>query len=376
MPSTPSFDLLTIVGNRPQFVKMAALSAELSARGRHEFVVHTGQHFDDNMSRVFFEELSLPRPDLNLDIAGGSHGEMTGRMLIRLEQVLLETKPRNVLLYGDTNSTLAGALAAVKLHIPFAHVEAGPRLYDMTSPEEVNRLVADHTASLRFCPDQSSVENLAKENITTGVYFTGDVMYDTFLRFSKVAAERSTIVDTMNLRGERFALLTVHRPNNTDDAAALSRLVDVLVGSSLPIVFLVHPRTQYALKRFNRWEPLTRHSHMRISPALGYLDTLQLVNHAEIILTDSGGLQKEAFFAGKPGITLFTSPWPTLEAAGWQTCVWRNGQLDVPAAMEAIERFRPAAARPQLFGDGRAAAKIVDLLEQHGWFDAAGSAVD
>ena len=370
--NSPQLDLLTVVGNRPQFIKMGPISAELAARGYPEYIVHTGQHFDDNMSRVFFDELGLPTPHINLDISTGGHGDMTGRMLIRLEQVLLERKPRCVLTYGDTNSTLAAALAAVKLQIPFAHVESGPRIYDMTSPEEINRLVADHAATLRFCPDELSVGNLAKENITAGVHFTGDVMYDAFLRFSKLSGQKSTILQRLGLKPDEFALLTVHRPNNTDAPEALRRLLDLFQRTPLKIVFPVHPRTENAFKRSGLWEEATKSKRAILIPAVGYLDSLQLTTSAAIVLTDSGGLQKEAFFAGKPCVTLFTTPWPEIERAGWQVTAWRADGIDIDFALDCIAKYRPTAPRPSLFGDGHAARKIVDAMEGAGWLSHAG----
>jgi len=363
--------LLTVVGNRPQFIKMGPISAELRRRRFREFIVHTGQHFDDNMSRVFFKELELPAPDVNLEISTGGHGDMTGRMLIRLEQVLLEKKPPCVLTYGDTNSTLAAALAAVKLHIPFAHVESGPRIYDMTSPEEINRLVADHASSLRFCPDELSVANLAKENITAGVHFTGDVMYDAFLKYGEVARKKSAILDQLGVRKGEFALLTVHRPNNTDSPEALKRLMHLFEATPIKIVFPVHPRTENALKRNGLWESAGKLPRLTLIPAVGYLDSLQLTNHAAIVLTDSGGLQKEAFFAGKPCVTLYITPWPEIERAGWQVTAWRPDGIDVNFTLARMADYRPTASRPNLFGDGRAAARIVDAMEKAGWLASA-----
>jgi UDP-N-acetylglucosamine 2-epimerase len=367
-----AFDCMTIVGNRPQFVKMGPVSAELRSRGYREFVVHTGQHFDENMSGVFFEELGLPPPDLHLTIQGRRHGQMTAEMLARLEEVLLERRPPWVLVYGDTNSTLAAALAAVKLQIPLAHVEAGPRIYDIDTPEEINRIVADHAARLRFCPDLPSVQNLAKENLTQGVHFTGDVMYDAFLLYSKRAEERSTILDSLGLRDRQFALLTIHRPNNTDSADALGRLVELLRGSPLPIVFPTHPRTMAAFKRLGLWDEVNLLSNVRLIPAVGYLDILALTNTAEVVLTDSGGLQKEGFFAHKPVLVLFyVSPWPQIVESGWIELCWKDGGIDAGKAIDRITTFRPSSYPGAIFGDGRAAARIADILEQQRWLGHA-----
>ncbi|MGQ0713229.1 MAG: non-hydrolyzing UDP-N-acetylglucosamine 2-epimerase [Gemmatimonadaceae bacterium] len=360
--------LMTIAGNRPQFIKMAPLSAELARRGYREFVVHTGQHSDDNMSEVFFEELNLPKPDIRLVVGERQHGAMTAEMLKSLEHAMLDHRPPWVLIFGDTNSTLAAALAAVKLRIPIAHVEAGPRIYDIDTPEEINRIVADHAARLRFCPDVPSVMNLARENVSAGVHLTGDVMFDAFLHFSRIADERSSILETLRLRKKRFALLTTHRPNNTDDPKAQEGLVRLLRESALPVVFPTHPRTENALRRNGFWDTVNALEHVHITPALGYLDILVLVNHAEVVLTDSGGLQKEAYFAGKPvGVLFYATPWPRIEAVGWQRRCWVDNGINVEAALDVVARYRPTASRPSFFGDGNAAGHIVDILESEGW---------
>jgi UDP-N-acetylglucosamine 2-epimerase len=362
------FDCMTIVGNRPQFVKMGPVSAELWSRGYHEFIVHTGQHFDENMSGVFFEELGLPEPSLHLTIQGRRHGQMTAEMLARLEEVMIERRPPWVLIYGDTNSTLAAALAAVKLQIPLAHIEAGPRIYDIDTPEEINRIVADHASRLRFCPDLPSVQNLAKENLTEGIHYTGDVMYDAFLICSRRAEHRSTVLNRLQLRNAPFALMTIHRPNNTDSADALVRLVDLLRGSPLPVVFPTHPRTEAAFKRHGLWEAVAALPHVHMIPAVGYLDMVALTNAAHVVLTDSGGLQKEAFFARKPVLVLFyVSPWPQIVQSGWLRLCWKDGGIDVAQAIESMASFRPTDYPGPIFGDGHAAARIVDVLEQAGW---------
>jgi UDP-N-acetylglucosamine 2-epimerase len=362
---------MTVAGNRPQFIKMAPLSLELARRGYREFVVHTGQHSDNNMSAVFFEELGLPTPDVQLLVDERQHGAMTAQMLASLERTMLDHRPPWVLIFGDTNSTLAAALAAVKLRIPIAHVEAGPRIYDIDTPEEINRIVADHAARLRFCPDVPSVMNLARENVSTGVHLTGDVMFDAFVHFSHIAAARSSIIDRLGLNEKEFALLTTHRPNNTDDAKSQEKLVRLLSESPLPIVFPTHPRTEHALRRNGLWELVNRIEGVRITPALGYLDTLVLVNASQIVLTDSGGLQKEAYFAGKPVIVLFyATPWPQIEAGGWQRRCWQNDGIDVDAALDLLSTYRPTELRPAFFGDGHAASHIVDILEREGWLQA------
>lgn len=321
------------------------------------------------MSDVFFEELEIAPPDLHLDINRGTHAQITGQALIRIEEILLERNPSGLLIYGDTNSTLAAALAAAKLHIPVAHVEAGPRLFDLKIPEEVNRIIADHTSALLFCPDIVSVQNLARENLVAGVHFTGDVMLDAFLRFSELAARKSSIIDRLGLGSTPYALMTAHRPNNTDSAAALARFVELLERSRVPIVWPLHPRTTAALKREGLWDAAHRDNRHRLIPAVGYLDILQLLNHCKILLTDSGGLQKEAYFCRRPTVLLFfVSPWPQILDTGWQTLCWKDDGIDVDLALSALERYPTPHVHPDFFGSGRAASAVVDLLETHGWF--------
>jgi len=363
-------DIVTIVGNRPQFIKMGPISSEFSRRGYTEYIIHTGQHFDENMSGVFFQEMGLPKPNVFLDIHSAFHGAMTGEMLIKLEALLMELKPRGVLLYGDTNSTLAAALAAVKLQIPIAHVEAGPRIYDMTTPEEINRLVADHASALRFCPDLQSVQNLAKEHITEGVHLTGDVMYDAFLSYSQKAKEHSSILQTLGLQNEAFVLMTAHRPNNTNSKIGVDSLLSIIKRSPHKVVFPLHPRTKNAFKTFKLYDALREQENAVITEALGYLDILMLVGACKAVLTDSGGLQKEAFWAQKPvGILLFVSPWPQIEMCGWQKICWKDGGIDIDQATHIVSDFQPVTPAPSLFGDGHAADHIVDILEQNKWFE-------
>jgi UDP-N-acetylglucosamine 2-epimerase len=355
--------LITVVGNRPQFIKMAPVSRELAQRGQHEYIVHTGQHFDANMSDVFFEELGIPAPDRNLSIKGRSHGAMTGEMLAALEALFLEEKPAAVLVYGDTNSTLAAALAAVKLHIPIAHAEAGPRMYDLTMPEEVNRVMVDHISHQLFCPDELSVQLLEKENVTKGVHLVGDLMLDSFMMFTPKALASRPLVEELGLGDRPFAFMTSHRPKNTDSRDALLGLLELLRRSPLPVLFAVHPRTEAALKREGLWDDAKSIGNCHMVPALGYLDVLAVLNKATIVLTDSGGLQKEAYFAKKPVLFMYDgTPWPTLEECGWLRCVGSCGSFDVQAVVELVAEYRPDLPTPPLFGDGEAARRIVDVL--------------
>lgn len=358
--------ICTIVGNRPQFIKMAPVSAALSERRHKEYIIHTGQHFDDNMSNIFFEEMEIPKPNVTLGIKSSLHGGMTGEMLMQLESLLIEQKPSSVLLYGDTNSTLAAALAASKLHIPIAHVESGPRTYDIDTPEEINRITADHASALRFCPDMPSVQNLARENIFEGVYFTGDVMYDAFLKYSK--KDDGSILRKLGVENKEFALLTCHRPNNTDTKEALKSLLTIVKESKLPVVFPMHPRTVNAFKKFDLYHELEECPNVILSSALGYVEILSLINKSTVVMTDSGGLQKEAYWAGKPTIIIFfLTPWEQIEKCGWQKICWKDNRIDVDMVIDLIENYRPMGVRPTFFGNGNAAKEIVDILEREGW---------
>lgn len=343
--------VLTVVGARPQFIKAAPVSRVLR-RTHEEVLVHTGQHYDDNMSEVFFRELSLPEPDINLGVGSGPHGAQTGAMLSGLEKVMMETKPDWVLVYGDTNSTLAGALAAAKLHVRLAHVESGLRSFDRRMPEEVNRVVADHLSDMLLCPTQVAVDNLAREGIDRGVHLVGDVMYDAFLFNIEAARKHSQLLGRLGLEPGAFALVTVHRAENTDDPDRLRAIVEGLGQSGLDVVIPLHPRTRSRLN-----DALPRRIHV-IEP-VGYIDMLALEDSAEVIATDSGGVQKEAYFLAKPCVTLRESTeWTETLEAGWNVLVG----ADSKKIAEAMRTFRPKGKRPDLFGDGHAAEKISTLL--------------
>ena len=342
--------VLSVVGARPQFIKAAPVSRVL--RQHHEeMLVHTGQHYDDNMSEVFFRELEIPEPDLNLGVGSGPHGAQTGAMLAGLEKAAMDAKPDWVLVYGDTNSTLAGALVAAKLHIRLAHVEAGLRSFDRRMPEEVNRVVADHVSNLLLCPSEVAVRNLANEGITDGVHLVGDVMYDAFLFNREAARQHSGVVSGLGLAGG-FALATVHRAENTDDPLKLQSIIHGLAESGMQVVLPIHPRTR---SRLREDAPPT----IKVIDPVGYLDMLALEDAADRIVTDSGGVQKEAYFIGKPCITLRDSTeWTETVEAGWNVLVG----ADPRRIAEAVSSFQPSGARPGLFGDGHAAEKIVKLL--------------
>jgi UDP-GlcNAc3NAcA epimerase len=300
-----SIKIVTIVGARPQFIKAAAVSRAIRndhANEIEEVLVHTGQHYDENMSKVFFEELDIPHPKYNLEISGGSHGAMTGRMLEAVEQVLLNEKPDWVLIYGDTNSTLAGALAAAKLHIPVAHVEAGLRSYNMRMPEEVNRIVSDRLSSLLFCPTEVAVKNLACEGISHGVHNVGDVMYDVSLYYRDRARDTSHILQQLGLEEKGYVLATCHRAENTDDPTRLREIMLGLtdIAQTLPVILPLHPRTRRLLAEQKLNEILS----ITLIDPVSYLDMVRLEQSAKLILTDSGGVQKEAYFYRVPCVTM------------------------------------------------------------------------
>lgn len=352
---------VTIVGARPQFIKAAPLSAEL--RKKHEeCLVHTGQHYDDNMSDVFFRELNIPPPDVHLGVGSGSHAAQTAAMLERIEQVLLEKKPDAMIIYGDTNSTVAGALAAAKLHIPVAHVEAGLRSFDRRMPEEINRVVADHLSTWLFTPSQVSVKQLANEGITEGVHDVGDIMADSVRLFAPLARERSDVLARHGLEQGKYFAATVHRAANTDDAERLSGILQGLSAAPLPVVLPLHPRTKAAIARHGLQSVIgDTNGTIRIIEPLGYLDILQLQQNAAAVLTDSGGIQKEAYYLGIPCITLRDeTEWIETVEAGWNRLVGADASRIAEAVNECFTRDREN--RPPLYGDGHAAERIVGII--------------
>lgn len=337
--------VFTVVGARPQFIKAAPVSKALAAAGVQEILVHTGQHFDPAMSDVFFDELDIPKPAYNLDVHSLGHGAMTGRMLEKIEAALLIEKPDMVLVYGDTNSTLAGALAASKLLIPVAHVEAGLRSFNRAMPEEQNRIVADHLSAQLFCPTTTAVENLRREGITRGVHAVGDVMFDTTLYAADRAAARSKILETHGLAPKSYAVATLHRAENTNDPERLKRVVAWLeaAAADAPLVMPLHPRTRKAL------EGLGAPRNLRIVDPLGYLDMTRLVGNARAVYTDSGGLQKEAYFHRVPCVTLRDeTEWVETIEAGWNR-LWTTPD------------WRPRRDIAD-YGEGRAAQAIAALV--------------
>ena len=337
-------------------MKAAAVSGRLREVA-DEVLIHTGQHYDDELSQVFFEELGIPAPDRQLDIHDGSNTEQTARMLAALSPLLDELAPDVVLVYGDTNSTLAGALAAAQKRIPVAHVEAGMRSFDRAMPEELNRVLADHTSDLLFCSTPTAVDNLAREGVREGVHLVGDVMADVALAFLPVAEERSPALADHEVEPDGYFLMTVHRAGNVDNPERLARVVDLAEQLPLPTVFPVHPRTRARLRSAGLEERLER--AVKVTPPLGYLDFLKLAAHARAVLTDSGGVQKEAYLLGTPCVTLRdTTEWVETVDLGWNVLV----DLDARAALGALMRPIPGAERPELYGGGHAAERIRDIL--------------
>ena len=346
--------IVSIVGARPQFIKAAVVSRAL--RETHtEILIHTGQHYDYEMSQVFFEELGLPLPDVNLGVGSGPHGRQTGQMLAKIEEVLLTEQPDWVLVYGDTNSTLAGSLAAVKLHLKIAHVEAGLRSFNRAMPEEINRVMTDHVSDLLFCPSQTAVDHLATEGIRRGVHLVGDVMADVLAFAKSHLSNRAALLEQFGLSQEGYLLATVHRAENTDDPTRINNILAAFNAVDEPLIFLVHPRTRKILTDLG----FTPAPHLQLLEPVGYLDMVTLAQSARLILTDSGGLQKEAYWLDRPCLTLRDeTEWVETVAAGWNRLVG----ADKKGIIEAITSFSPPAGKPTLYGDGRAAGRIIQLI--------------
>ena len=348
--------IATIVGARPQFVKAAAVSREL--RKLHaEVLIHTGQHYDYSMSGVFFDGLEIPAPDINLEVGSGTHGAQTGAMLKGIEEVLISERPDWVLVYGDTNSTLAGALAASKLCIPLVHVEAGLRSFNRRMPEEVNRVVADHLSDLLLCPSTTAVTNLEREGVTRGVHLVGDVMLDV-LNWAVERASRNPpeVWKRLALQERQYLVATVHRSENTDDPRRLASIIRAFNALDEPVIFPVHPRARKAIAGAQC--PLE--AHVRLVEPLGYFEMVSVTKSARLVLTDSGGLQKEAYWLGVPCVTLRDeTEWVETIETGWNTLAGANSERIV----QAVQSFVPPSSRLPLYGDGRVAARCVELLK-------------
>ncbi len=349
--------ILTVVGNRPQFIKAAAVSGPLRAE-HEEVLVHTGQHYDDALSAVFFAELGLAQPDRELQIGGGSNTSQTARMLTALEPLLAEVEPDAVLVYGDTNSTLAGGLAAAQAQVPVVHVEAGMRSYDRAMPEELNRVLTDHLSELLLCASDVSAANLRAESAPGKIEVVGDVMVDVALRLQPVARVQTQTLEEYGVQPGEYLLATAHRAGNVDDPARLARLVELLIALPGPVVLPLHPRTRARLTDAGLLERLARTPGMTLTEPLGYVQMSALLCRARAVATDSGGVQKEAYLAGVPCVTLrANTEWVETVDAGWNTLV----DLDTEAALAALER-RPPPERQALYGDGHAAERCVAAI--------------
>lgn len=365
--------IVTVVGARPQFIKAAPMSEALRASGIIEYLLHTGQHYDAQMSQVFFNDLNLPTPAANLGIGSGSHAQQTAAMLVGIEQVLLAEQPDWVIVFGDTNSTLAGALAAIKLHIPVVHIEAGLRSYNRQMPEEHNRVLTDHCSDLLFCPTQTAVANLHQEGLNRGIYNVGDVMYDAILQNLARAAERTNVVGSLGLASQGYYLATLHRPVNVDDPTRLHQIMLALNELDRPVILPLHPRTQ---ARLLSPDESISHSHgqsiqilnskfqnLTFIPPQGYLDMLLLEQSAKAILTDSGGVQKEAYCLAVPCLTLRNeTEWVETLRDGWNQLVLVD-QPDLAGELQRAIHTPPGTSLPEpVFGDGTAAQQIAQIL--------------
>ncbi|WP_308780257.1 non-hydrolyzing UDP-N-acetylglucosamine 2-epimerase [uncultured Clostridium sp.] len=347
--------ILTVIGARPQFIKAAAVSNKLR-KNHEEVLVHTGQHYDNNMSDIFFDELGIPKPNYNLNIGSGNHGYQTGKMLMELESLYLNEKPDLVLVYGDTNSTLAGALAASKLLIPVAHIEAGLRSFNMKMPEEQNRVLTDHISKYLFAPTDTAIKNLKNENITENVFNTGDVMFDAIKLFKEKALETSTVLIDNNISPNEYILSTIHRAENTNDINRLKNIINALNECEKNIVLPLHPRTHKFIKDYG----LTINDNIKIIAPVGYLDMINLENNSQKIVTDSGGVQKEAYFLQKPCITMRDeTEWIETVENGWNTIVGSNKEK----ILDAIINFNPKGEQKMVFGHGNAADIISEKLK-------------
>lgn len=376
------YKCLTVVGARPQFIKAAPVSRMMNKFGIKEILVHTGQHYDYNMSRVFFHELGIKEPDYNLGVGSLSHGAQTGRMMEAIENLLKKEKPGMVLVYGDTNSTLAGALAAAKLHIPVAHVEAGLRSYNRDMPEEINRVLTDHVSDILFCPTETAVKNLRKEgfiNIVNNgnlisessaisnslslpsVINVGDVMYDSILFNIQLAQNKSRILGKLGLEDKKFYLATVHRAENTDDPVKVKRIFQAFgqIADKYPLIIPMHPRTKKYISDIKRFS-----AEIRIIPPVSYLDMLMLTSSARVILTDSGGVQKEAFFLKVPCVTLRDETEWVETLKNRMNEIAGTTEKRIIHAVEKQEALRVHKERKKYFGDGKASERIVNIISQ------------
>lgn len=358
--------IMHIVGNRPQFIKLAPVSREIRKRGYQEVIIHTGQHFDENMSDIFFDELEIPKPDENLHVSGGSHSEMTARIMQKLEPKVVQYNPKVVILYGDTNSTLAAALVVRKMNIPIVHIEAGIRTRAYSNPEEVNRVVVDHVSSLLCAPDMEAKENLKKENLDVNSYFTGDVMYDTFLYHTgKMDSEK--VLSLYGIEKKKYILMTWHRQENTSDVERMKQILNMIGMIQRPVICPMHPRTREKLKEYGLLEQTMKLECFHIIEPVGYLEMMALAFHSSMIVTDSGGLSKESFFVGvRCMFMLDMKGWTDLERIGWIKHMDKDNQKNIQIIEDCLTTpmQEKKAVKEQFYGDGHASAWIIDLIEE------------
>lgn len=348
--------IITVVGARPQFIKAAPVSREIR-KEFDEVLIHTGQHYDENMSKIFFDELQIPMPDYNLQIGSLGHGKMTGEMLGKLEDIYLKEKPDCVLVYGDTNSTLAGALAASKLLIPVIHVEAGLRSFNKNMPEEQNRILTDNLSKLLLVPTKEAEINLENEGFKDGIHNIGDVMYDAVLMFKERSKEKEYMLNEIGVSKENYILTTIHRAENTNDINRLKNIIEALNESNENIVLPLHPRTKKFIEDYN----LKLNDNIKVIEPVGYLEMLMLENNSKKIVTDSGGVQKEAYFMKKPCITMRDeTEWVETIKEGWNVLVGTNKEK----ILEKIKNFNPSNDQKEIFGDGNASKKIIEIIKE------------
>ena len=352
--------VVSVIGARPHFVKAFPLMRELAERRTRHYIIHTGQHYDHKMSQVFFDQLVLPAPDINLGVGSGSHAEQTGKIMLGVERLVLELKPKAVIVFGDTNSTLAAAIAVAKHYYPLVHIEGGVRCANRRMPEEINRVLVDHISEYNICPCELARENLEREGCGAGALNLGDLMYDSFLGAKALAANRSTALQDFQLESGKYLLATVHREASTNDLSVLAGLLDTLGDLGERVILPLHPRTRARLME-SGYE-ITKSSALQIVEPIGYLDLLQVLAHARKVVTDSGGLQKEAYWAGIPCVTLMSSTaWGETVDAGWNTLVGLNG-AEIRAAVRMP--FDRGKSRPEVYGVPGAARRLVQTM---GW---------
>ena len=354
--------IITIIGARPQFIKAAAVSRAITNYGTaiREQIIHTGQHYDSNMSDVFFEELAIPEPKFNLGIGGGTHGQNTGRMIEAIENILLNEKPDAVLVYGDTDSTLAGAIAATKIQLPIIHIESGLRSFNRRMPEEINRILTDHASDFLFTPTSIASDNLSREGIPRQrIFLVGDVMLDSTKLFGEISDRRSNMVEALGLSPKKYVLATIHRKESTDDKRTLTSIVQGIGCSSEQIIGPIHPRTKNRIEQMGLSIP----SNITFIEPVGYLDMLQLEKHARLIATDSGGIQKEAYFHGIPCLTVRSeTEWTELVDAGWNVLANPNDFHQITQALKTHDI--PPNSSELMYGDGKASEKIIEVIDR------------